>query len=79
MTTYVAKAGVNLALSNNEKRQLLEQALAKLNRPLNKVLIIPPDITRLNSNAGPLTRCSMTSSPPRLMLTSCLHSAPISP
>ena len=55
MTTYAAKAGVNLALSNSEKRQLLEQAIAKFNRPLNKVLIIPPDITRLNSNAGPLT------------------------
>ena len=55
MTTFAAKAGANLALSNDEKRQLLEQAIAKINRPLSKVLIIPPDFTRFNSNAGPLT------------------------
>ncbi|NMA47217.1 MAG: DUF2088 domain-containing protein [Lentisphaerae bacterium] len=55
MTTYAHKAGPTLAISDAEKLALLREALAKIKRPLKKVLIIPPDFTRFNSNAGPLT------------------------
>lgn len=55
MTTYAARSGVNLALTDHEKLQLLQSALNKIDRPLRKVLIVPPDFTRFNSNAGPLT------------------------
>ena len=34
---------------------MIKEALAKINKPLKKVLILPPDFTRLNSNAGPIT------------------------
>ncbi|NMA42416.1 MAG: DUF2088 domain-containing protein [Oligosphaeraceae bacterium] len=55
MSHYAAKFGLQLALSATEKEEVLRQALAKIERPLRKVLIIPPDITRLNSDAGFLT------------------------
>jgi len=55
MTTYAYRSGLDLALDAAGKKQVLEEALAKFNRPLKKVLIIPPDMTRLNSNAGFLT------------------------
>jgi len=55
MTTYAHKAGRTLAISDAEKLALLRDALAQIKRPLKKVLIIPPDFTRFNSNAGPLT------------------------
>ncbi|MDQ0290280.1 lactate racemase domain-containing protein [Oligosphaera ethanolica] len=55
MTTYAHKAGTTLAISDAEKLAMLRNALAQIDRPLKKVLIIPPDFTRLNSNAGPLT------------------------
>ena len=55
MTTFAFREGLNLALTDDEKAQLLRQAIEKINKPLKKVLIIPPDFTRFNSNAGPLT------------------------
>src|SRR5664280_2105611 len=55
MATYFARGGVNDKISTAEKREALSQALKVLGRPLRKVLILPPDHTRLNSNAGELT------------------------
>ena len=55
MATYFARGGVNDKISTAEKRDALSQALKVLGRPLRKVLILPPDHTRLNSNAGELT------------------------
>lgn len=55
MTTYASKSGLQMALSASEKEEILRKALASIDRPLKKVLIIPPDITRLNSDAGFLT------------------------
>ncbi len=55
MTTFAYREGLDLALSDDEKAQLLKQALERIGKPLKKVLIIPPDFTRFNSNAGPLT------------------------
>ncbi len=55
MTTFARKSGLDLSLSAQEKEAVLRQALAALKKPLRKVLIIPPDLTRLNSDAGFLT------------------------
>lgn len=55
MTTFAYKGGTDLAITDAEKIELLKETFAKLNKPLRKVLILPPDFTRFNSNAGPLT------------------------
>jgi nickel-dependent lactate racemase len=55
MATFAERSGEALALTRYDKEALLQQALAALARPLRKVLIIPPDFTRFNSNAGELT------------------------
>lgn len=55
MATYFARGGVTDNISTAEKRDALAQALKVIDRPLRKVLILPPDHTRLNSNAGELT------------------------
>ncbi len=56
MATYFARGGVNDNLTAADKRKALAQALKVINRPLRRVLLLPPDHTRLNSNAGELTR-----------------------
>ena len=56
MATYFARGGTTDNLSTAEKREALAQALKVINRPLRKVLLLPPDHTRLNSDAGELTR-----------------------
>jgi nickel-dependent lactate racemase len=43
-------------ISTAEKREALAQALKVLGGSLRKVLVLPPDHTRLNSDAGELTR-----------------------
>jgi nickel-dependent lactate racemase len=55
MATYFARGGVTDNITTAEKRDALAQALKVIDRPLRKVLILPPDHTRLNSNAGELT------------------------
>lgn len=56
MATYFARGGVSDDISAAAKREALAQALKAINRPLRKVLLLPPDHTRLNSDAGELTR-----------------------
>ena len=56
MATYFARGGVNDNITTAEKREALAQALKVIGRPLRKVLVLPPDHTRLNSDAGELTR-----------------------
>src|SRR3974377_395543 len=56
MATYFARGGVSDEISTAEKREALAQALKVINRPLRRVLVLPPDHTRLNSDAGELTR-----------------------
>ena len=55
MSALIEKAGETVALTATEKRDLLEAALDRVGGELRKVLILPPDITRFNSNAGELT------------------------
>ena len=56
MSTYVAHGGEDTVITSEEKRALLHEALLKLGGIPKKILVIPPDITRLHSNAGELTR-----------------------
>ena len=55
MAILAEKSGSDLSLNREEKRRLLEQTLARIETPLKRVLILPPDFTRFNSNAGELT------------------------
>jgi nickel-dependent lactate racemase len=55
MAIYFARGGLTERLSTAEKREALAQALKAINRPLRRVLVLPPDHTRLNSGAGELT------------------------
>ncbi|MBT3378581.1 MAG: DUF2088 domain-containing protein [Lentisphaerae bacterium] len=56
MATIAKKAGLDVALTHAEKRSLISEALPRMTteRP-KRVLILPPDFTRFNSNAGELT------------------------
>ena len=56
MATYIAHGGKNTVITTEEKRVLLHEALLKLGGIPKKILVIPPDITRLHSNAGELTQ-----------------------
>jgi nickel-dependent lactate racemase len=56
MARYFARGGVNANITTSDKREALAQALKVIGRPLRRVLVLPPDHTRLNSNAGELTR-----------------------
>ena len=56
MATYFARGGTADNISTADKREALAQSLKAIGRPLRRVLILPPDHTRLNSDAGELTR-----------------------
>lgn len=55
MSTLAACGGEQTALSAADKSALLQDALAKRGGHPKRVLILPPDFTRFNSNAGELT------------------------
>ncbi len=53
--TRTLEAGARARISDDEIRAALEQMLAAAGKPLQKVLLIPPDFTRFHSYAGPIT------------------------
>ncbi|HZD31589.1 MAG TPA: lactate racemase domain-containing protein [Candidatus Angelobacter sp.] len=55
MSLYLSRGGENAELSPAELKAALGEALAKLGVQ-RRVLAVPPDITRLHSRAGELTR-----------------------
>jgi nickel-dependent lactate racemase len=55
MSLYCAVGDTDADLSAQQLKDLFIEALAKLG-PRKRVLAVPPDITRLHSQAGPLTR-----------------------
>ena len=57
MSLYCAEGGVDRELAPAELEALLAAALAKLG-PRQRVLAVPPDITRFHSQAGFLTQCA---------------------
>ncbi|MCX7826173.1 MAG: nickel-dependent lactate racemase, partial [Verrucomicrobiae bacterium] len=56
MATYFGRGGVHDNINTADKRAALAQALRIIGRSLRRVLVLPPDHTRLNSDAGELTR-----------------------
>lgn len=54
MTLYFAQGSPSTDLSTDDLKAALEQAFGQLG-PRNKVLALPPDFTRANSMAGPIT------------------------
>ena len=42
-------------LTDGEIDEAVRQSIAAIDRPLKKVLLIPPDITRIHSGAGGIT------------------------
>ena len=55
MTMIVEKGGTELAISREELKNLVIDSIKNSGKTLKRMLIIPPDITRLNSMAGPIT------------------------
>jgi hypothetical protein len=55
MATYFARGGVNDNITTPDKREALAQTLKVIGKTPRKVLVLPPDHTRLNSGAGELT------------------------
>ena len=55
MSLFSAQGGAHNEFSGAELREFLFQALQKLGAP-RKVLAVPPDMTRMASRAGELTR-----------------------
>jgi nickel-dependent lactate racemase len=55
MSYISAKAGADVCLGRKDKEQLISESFEKIGKKLNRILIVPPDFTRFNSNAGELT------------------------
>ena len=56
MATYFARGSITEQITTAEKRAALEHSLQRTGKKLRRVLLLPPDHTRLNSDAGELTR-----------------------
>lgn len=56
MSTYFARGGPAERLDERVQLEAFEELFRAWGRPLRRVLLLPPDHTRLNSGAGPLTR-----------------------
>ena len=54
MSVYFAHGGENEIITNAQKQELIQKLLEECQ--LEKILVLPPDITRLHSNAGQLTQ-----------------------
>ena len=51
----ISRSGENVSISTEELKALVFQTLENQPVPLRKVLVLPPDHTRLNSQAGMIT------------------------
>ena len=55
MGIYVQKGGVDTAISDSELKELVISTIEKSGREIKRLLLLPPDHTRLNSQAGRIT------------------------
>ena len=55
MAMYVEKGGVDVSISDSELQTLVLETIAKSGKDIKRMLILPPDHTRLNSCAGRIT------------------------
>jgi len=53
---WINQGGTDITIGSDTKRELLAEALRKRGGSYSKILLIPPDITRLHSGAGELTQ-----------------------
>lgn len=55
MSILMERGGVDLAITDAELKDMVAGVIDKIGGKLQKVLLIPPDFTRLNSYSGPIT------------------------
>ena len=55
MGLYVQKGGATTAISDSELRDLVIRTIEKSGKEIKRLLLLPPDHTRLNSRAGRIT------------------------
>ena len=55
MGLYVQKGGATAAISDSELRDLVISTIEKSGKQIRRLLLLPPDHTRLNSRAGRIT------------------------
>ena len=53
---WINEGGVDVNIDSETKRELLAEALRKRGGSCSKILVLPPDVTRLHSGAGELTQ-----------------------
>jgi nickel-dependent lactate racemase len=53
---WVGQGGTDISIDSDTKRKLLAEALRKRGGSCSKILVLPPDVTRLHSGAGELTQ-----------------------
>ena len=55
MGIFVQKGGIDTAISDSELRELVISTIEKSGKEIKRLLLLPPDHTRLNSQAGRIT------------------------
>ena len=55
MSIFVQKGAPDCSISDDELRVLVHQTIEKSGKQPKKMLLLPPDHTRLNSRAGRIT------------------------
>ena len=55
MSIYVQEGSASTAISDERLRELVKETIAKSGKTLRRLLLLPPDHTRLNSRAGRIT------------------------
>ncbi|MFC1713901.1 lactate racemase domain-containing protein [Candidatus Poribacteria bacterium] len=53
---WINKGGTDVVVKSKDKKKMLTEALQKRGGSCSKILVIPPDVTRLHSGAGELTQ-----------------------
>jgi len=59
MSTVITKAAGEAVISDNELLKALEQSISNKKPQLKKVLLLPPDFTRMHSVQEKLQQCIM--------------------
>ena len=55
MSIYMQKGGASVSISDDELKELVFSTIEKTGKQLKRLLLLPPDHTRLNSCAGRIT------------------------
>ena len=55
MSIFVQKGGVSESISDSELKELVRSTVEKSGKTAGRMLLLPPDHTRLNSRAGRIT------------------------